>query len=135
MIENDAASTDAWWDKQPFERILIDAPCSASGVIRRHPDIKFHRQREDIETLSSQQQELLVKLWPLLAQGGRLLYATCSIFGQENQQQIARFLDSQTDASEIKIKSMWGHEMTHGKQILPGEQGMDGFYYACIAKT
>ena len=130
----DAAQPDAWWDGQPFDRILLDAPCSATGVIRRHPDIKQLRRAGDIEPLVHQQALILRALWPLLAPGGMLLYATCSILPEENSRQVSAFLEQQPNAREHPVAASWGHAQTAGRQILPGEDGMDGFYYACLFK-
>ncbi len=135
VITGDANNPDSWWDKQPFDRILLDAPCSASGVIRRHPDIKHLRQPEDIDTLVITQQQILAASWPLLKPGGLLLYITCSIFKQENEMQINAFLKTTADASEQVIEADWGIPCTYGRQILTGESGMDGFYYACLEKS
>jgi 16S rRNA (cytosine967-C5)-methyltransferase len=134
IIEADAADTGKWWDQTPFDRILLDAPCSATGVIRRHPDIRLHRTRDDIETLVKEQQKLLETLWPLVRPGGMLLYATCSVLPQENVEQVKRFLDAHSDAREHVLPGDFGHRPGHGLQILPGVQGMDGFYYAGIEK-
>lgn len=134
LITGSAESPDDWWDGQPFDRILLDVPCSASGVMRRHPDIKSLRREEDIESLVATQQNILNHIWPLLRPGGHLLYATCSIFKQENEQQIECFLANTDDALEIVIDERWGHDRPHGRQILPGEQDMDGFYYAILQK-
>lgn len=134
LIAADAAQPEGWWDGRLFERILLDAPCSASGVIRRHPDIKWLRRDSDIAALAAGQAALLDALWPLLAPGGVLLYATCSVLRQENDEQIARFLARRTDAQELPIAAAWGRTMPHGRQILPGEQHMDGFFYARLCK-
>lgn len=134
VIQGDAASPEAWWDGTRFDRILLDAPCTASGVIRRHPDIKFHRRISDVDALAATQRSLLWSLWPLLAQGGLLLYATCSILPQENQQQVLEFVESRSDAAPCPIESDWGQAAGPGRQILPGDHGMDGFYYALLAK-
>jgi 16S rRNA (cytosine967-C5)-methyltransferase len=131
----DATQPHTWWDGNPFERILLDAPCSASGVIRRHPDIKYLRQPSDIAMLSDQQQHLLEVLWPLLKPGGKLLYVTCSVFAEENELQIEKFLTTQADAYENRLVAPWGHALSRGRQILPGENNADGFYYACLTKT
>ncbi len=120
-----------WWDKHVFDRILLDAPCSASGVIRRHPDIKVLRRANDIAALMQQQFALLDILWQTLAPGGLLLYATCSVFADENQQQLIRFLDNHK-ADVLSMATSWGMPVSLGRQILPGD--MDGFYYACIRK-
>ncbi len=133
LVTADAAE-QAWWDGQLYERILLDAPCSATGVIRRHPDIKVLRRAADIATLVILQQNILRNLWEMLKPGGILLYATCSILRVENDLQIARFLQTQTDAEELKIQAEWGREMSPGRQILPGEAQMDGFYYALLIK-
>lgn len=129
------ASTLDWWDGQPFDRILLDAPCSASGVIRRHPDIKLHRQPEDVSKTSQLQAQLLDTLWQALQPGGLLLYATCSVFRAENAAQITAFLARTANAREQLIEADWGRACEHGRQILPGENGMDGFYFARISKT
>ncbi len=134
VMDHDATDTSQWWDGKPFDRILLDVPCSATGVIRRHPDIKYHRQADDIKSLAETQRSLLTTLWPLLASGGRLVYVTCSVLRQENRDQITWFLSQQKDASESKITAPWGRSLTIGKQILPGDEGMDGFYYACLLK-
>jgi len=130
----DATQPDTWWNGQMFDRILLDAPCSGSGVIRRHPDIKYLRQANDISSLTTQQARLLAALWPLLAPGGRLLYVTCSIFAEENHLQIQKFLATYADAKEIVLTVNWGHALPIGRQILPGENNLDGFYYACLIK-
>lgn len=135
LMPTDAAQPDEWWDGQLFDRILMDAPCSASGVIRRHPDIKLLRREDDIEQLVLLQKQMLQNIWPLLKPGGRLLYATCSIFKAENEQQLAAFLAAAPDAREIPLKADWGRAVQVGRQILPGENNMDGFYYALLEKA
>ncbi|WP_103973766.1 16S rRNA (cytosine(967)-C(5))-methyltransferase RsmB [Methylovulum psychrotolerans] len=135
LVSGDAAHPQSWWDGQPFDRILLDAPCSATGVIRRHPDIKLLRRAEDISALQTLQQRILNAIWPLLAQGGLLLYATCSVLKQENEQQIQAFLASHADAEELPCpEDGWGIAANVGRQILTGESGMDGFYYARLRK-
>lgn len=134
LVCADAADTAIWWDGQGFDRILLDAPCSATGVIRRHPDIKLLRRPDDIAALVAQQQRLLQALWPLLKPGGRLVYATCSILPRENSGQVAAFLASHDDARECAVDPAWGRSCAHGRQQLPGEQGMDGFYYAVLER-
>lgn len=129
-----ALDPNSWWDRQLFDRILLDAPCSATGVIRRHPDIKLLRTPDSIETVVNLQQQLLTTLWPLLAPGGKLIYATCSILPEENEQQIARFVAEQADCQCITESKPWGHATGHGLQRLPGEQGCDGFFYAVLVK-
>ncbi|MFZ1569123.1 MAG: 16S rRNA (cytosine(967)-C(5))-methyltransferase RsmB [Thiolinea sp.] len=131
----DAADLKAWWDGRGFDRILLDAPCSATGVIRRHPDIKLLRKKTDIATLQEQQAVLLKALWQTLKAGGWLLYATCSILPEENNLQVEQFLQNQPDARVKEIEAKWGRVLSVGRQILPGEQGMDGFYYALLEKT
>jgi 16S rRNA (cytosine967-C5)-methyltransferase len=130
----DAADTEAWWDGKPFERILLDAPCSSTGVIRRHPDIKVLRRASDIDALVGRQRRLLENLWPLLAPGGMLLYATCSVLACENHEQITGFLSTHADARQVALAPPWGHACAAGRQILPGEQTMDGFYFALLKK-
>jgi 16S rRNA (cytosine967-C5)-methyltransferase len=130
----DANQPDTWWDGEPFDCILLDAPCSGSGVIRRHSDIKYLRQPSDIATLAAQQARLLKMLWPLLKPDGKLLYVTCSIFAEENYLLIQDFLATHADAIEIKLVADWGYVQKHGRQILPGENNLDGFYYACLSK-
>jgi len=135
LIAGDALAPQDWWDGQVFERILLDAPCSALGVIRRHPDIKLLRRADDIETLQALQQNILHAIWPLLAPGGLLVYATCSILKQENEQQIAAFLTTHADAQEVIIEdAAWGIAGSHGRQIITGTAAMDGFYYARLFK-
>jgi 16S rRNA (cytosine967-C5)-methyltransferase len=134
LVAGDARQPANWWDGVTYDRILLDAPCSATGVIRRHPDIKLLRRESDIAALASQQQILLASLWPLLRPDGRLLYATCSVLRQENERVIAAFLTAQPDAEEQPIIASWGQPLWHGRQILPGEAGMDGFYYALLVK-
>lgn len=134
LVQGDARTPRDWWDGTPFDRILVDAPCSATGVIRRHPDIKILRRKDDIAALAEQQRAILDAVWPLLAPGGRLLYATCSVLRDENERQIGGFLTRHEDAREKRIPAFWGTACLHGRQILPGEAGMDGFFYACIEK-
>ena len=115
-------------------RILVDAPCSALGVIRRHPDIKLLRRESDILALQSLQKKILEKAWELLSVQGILLYATCSVLKQENEQQIEGFLSTHPDAQEIPIEANWGTARKMGRQILTGDSNMDGFYYAKLIK-
>ncbi|MFT0624736.1 16S rRNA (cytosine(967)-C(5))-methyltransferase RsmB [Ectopseudomonas guguanensis] len=135
LIAADGRDTGAWWDGQPFQRILLDAPCSATGVIRRHPDIKLTRKPEDIPALAQLQGELLDALWPTLAPGGILLYATCSVLPTENSDTIAAFLSRTPDAQEVAIDGGFGLQPAHGRQLLPQLDGHDGFYYAKLIKT
>lgn len=134
----DASDTQAWWDGQPFDRILLDAPCSATGVIRRHPDIKLLRRPDDIGKLAKLQQQILEALWPTLSKGGLLVYATCSVLPQENEDSIQAFLAKHTDAQHIMIepdsREPWGIERPVGRQLFPQENGHDGFYYCVLQK-
>ncbi|WP_457788430.1 16S rRNA (cytosine(967)-C(5))-methyltransferase RsmB [Pseudomonas sp. PL-6] len=135
LIAADARDTATWWDGTPFQRILLDAPCSATGVIRRHPDIKLTRQPEDIPALAQLQGELLDALWPTLAPGGVLLYATCSVLPTENSETVAAFLARTPDAQEVTIAGDFGLQSPQGRQLLPQLDGHDGFYYAKLIKT
>jgi 16S rRNA (cytosine967-C5)-methyltransferase len=135
VVAADAGEPKVWWDGRPFERILLDVPCSATGVIRRHPDIKLLRRPGDIDRLVFGQAQLLEAVWPLLSTGGMLLYSTCSVLAAENEHQISRFLSGQPDARERRVDVSWGRSCAHGRQLLPGEDDMDGFYYACLYKT
>jgi len=134
-IAGDARTPKEWWDGQPFDRILLDAPCSATGVIRRHPDIKLLRRESDIKKLVALQAQILDAIWPLLKPGGMLVYATCSVLPEENARQITAFVDRQPDTQINKISVPWGTPAMAGQQVLPGNNGMDGFYYACLEKT
>ncbi len=136
VITADAANSKTWWDGQQFDRILLDAPCSGTGVIRRHPDIKWLRKATDIDALVMLQQQILKETWSLLKPGGTLLYATCSILPQENSEQIKHFLNMNTDAVLVNIDCNDKPEKDMpGWQLLPGEKSMDGFYYAKLLKT
>lgn len=130
----DATEPGGWWDGKAFDRILLDAPCTATGVIRRHPEIRHLRQADQVGEAARLQQKLLQQLWPLLAPSGMLLYATCSLLQDENSNQIKDFLADHSDAQELVITAEWGQAAVHGRQILPGEGNMDGFYYACLQK-
>lgn len=134
LISADVADTKAWWDGQLFDRILLDAPCSATGVIRRHPDIKLLRKDSDIAVLQKLQAHILKSLWPLLKSGGKLLYATCSILPDENEKQIEAFINQHNDAKLCMIEANWGRACQYGRQILSGQDDMDGFYYALLEK-
>ena len=131
----DAAVVEKWWNGEQFNKILLDAPCSATGVIRRHPEIKWLRSSEQVATVVQTQFELLTALWPLLATGGIFVYATCSVLKRENDQQIERFLEQHTDASIANPVVEWGVAGSCGRQVLPGEAQMDGFYYAVLRKS
>jgi 16S rRNA (cytosine967-C5)-methyltransferase len=134
LIAADGRDTQAWWDGQPFQRILLDAPCSATGVIRRHPDIKLTRQPDDILALAILQGQLLDALWPTLDVGGVLLYATCSTLPTENTEVIEAFLARTPGARELDLATPAGIKQTHGRQLLAQEGGHDGFYYAKLIK-
>jgi len=131
LASADAADTDAWWDGEPFDAVLLDAPCTGTGVIRRHPDIKLLRRAEDVVALAAEQRRLLEALWPTLAPGGSLLYATCSVLRAEGETRIADFVGRHADAT-----------LAHERRVLPGEGagpdgrgGMDGFYHARLVRT
>ena len=130
LMVGDAAQPEEWWDGKLFERILTDVPCSASGVVRRHPDIKWLRRSTDIAGFAAQQLAILQALWHLLAQDGKLLYATCSVFRQENEQVVAAFMAQQPDAQRLPVNLPGNSE----GQLLPNEQH-DGFFYALLRKT
>lgn len=130
----DAAAPAGWWDGRPFERILLDAPCSASGVVRRHPDVKTRRTPEELTAAAGLQARLLDALWPLLAPGGKLLYVTCSVFRRENAARLEAFLAGKPEASALTLDPGWGVAAGPGRQVLTGEGGMDGFYYGCVQK-
>lgn len=126
----DAAQPDGWWDGKPFERVLADVPCSASGVVRRHPDIKWLRRRTDLAGFAAQQLDILRALWRVLAQDGKLLYVTCSVFQQENEDVIAAFLAQCPDAQRLPVTLP---DNSQG-QLLPNDQH-DGFFYALLQKA
>lgn len=138
IVTGDVTVPDRWSGGQHFDRILLDAPCSATGVIRRHPDIRLHREPRDLERLTRTQARLLDALWPLLAPGGKLLYVTCSILPEENDETIAAFCERQHDARVVPLShpalDRFARAGGRGWQILPGAGGMDGFFYACLAK-
>jgi 16S rRNA (cytosine967-C5)-methyltransferase len=131
----DAGKPDDWWDGRPFDAILLDAPCSATGIIRRQPDIKWHRRATDIPAVVAVQAHLLDALWPLLKPGGRLLYATCSVLRDENERQVDAFLARTPDAAPVPLDERFGRASGAGRQRLPGEDGMDGFFYALLRKA
>jgi len=131
----DASRPDHWWDGTPFQRILLDAPCSATGVIRRHPDIKILRRHEDLGDLAQRQWHLLNALWPCLAENGLLLYTTCSVTKLENESVISRFLQARQDAKHQAFVADWGVECRYGRQLFPEAGGNDGFYFALLRKT
>ena len=129
VIAGDASQPASWWDGRPFQRVLLDAPCSASGVTRRHPDIRWNRRPEDLLRFSQQQVAFLENVWQVLDGGGKLVYATCSVFREENDSVVESFLSRQPDASLEPP----GPELAVGGQILPDDD-RDGFYYALLRK-
>ena len=136
LLHGDAAAPEDWFDGEPYDRILVDAPCTASGVVRRHPDIKLLRRESDIMALVERQRRIMDACWQLLKPGGKMLYGTCSIFRGENETQVEAFLRRHGDASEIPLQNQdWGQQRGAGRQILSGEHDMDGFYYALLWKS
>ncbi len=134
LITANAIDLETWWDGNYYDRILLDAPCSASGVIRRHPDIKQRLQSKDIERLGKLQQQLLTKLWSALCPGGMLVYVTCSIFSEENQQVVSDFLATHPDARLAPFSMPIGQQIDPGWQILPGPDNTDGLFFARLQK-
>lgn len=140
LVAADASNPEEWWDGRSFDRILLDAPCSATGVVRRHPDIKLLRRASDIAGFAALQRRLLEALWPLLAPGGRLLYVTCSVLSEENERVVGAFLSARDTAREdhvlpdYNIRDLMCRRAS-GFQTLPGTAGLDGFYYACLVKA
>lgn len=130
----DARQPAAWWDGQPFDAILLDAPCSASGIVRRHPDVRWLRRPDDITALARIQAELLDALWPLLAPGGRLVYATCSVFRAEGQAQLDAFLQRQPDAKSHDVAGFTGHLLPLVDNATQPSPPLDGFFYALLTK-
>lgn len=130
----DAAKVEDWWDEEPFDRILLDAPCTGTGVIRRHPDIKLLRRKEDVKQLTEVQAGLLDALWPLLAPDGRFLYATCSVLRDENDRQIEAFLSRTPSARVVEVALPVGRMGANGVQIFPHEGGADGFFYTLLER-
>jgi 16S rRNA (cytosine967-C5)-methyltransferase len=130
----DAAQTAAWWDGVPFDAVLLDAPCSATGIVRRQPDVLQHRRESDLDSLTATQARLLDALWTTVAPGGVLLYATCSILKAENEAQVEAFLARTPDAVAEPLDERFGRVAGAGRQRLPGEGGFDGFYYARLRK-
>jgi 16S rRNA (cytosine967-C5)-methyltransferase len=130
----DAGDASAWWDGRPFDRIMIDAPCSATGVIRRRPDVRLHRRATDIDALVAQQARILSACWETLAPGGRLLYVTCSLLRRENEGVVSAFVDSRDDATIVPFTLPVGQAAAVGWQILPGDGDLDGMYYALLER-
>ncbi|MGE5669264.1 MAG: 16S rRNA (cytosine(967)-C(5))-methyltransferase RsmB [Betaproteobacteria bacterium] len=138
VVEGDVKDPGSWWDGRPYERILLDVPCTASGIVRRHPDIKWRRRAADVHAFAAEQSRMLAAAWPLLAPGGRMLYATCSVFRAENDERVDAFCARQPDALRETINFPDG--VTHrGGQILPSASGarhnQDGFFYALLRKN
>lgn len=134
-IAADVRDLKTWWNGKCLDRVLVDAPCSATGVIRRHPDIKLLRKDGDIAALAQKQLEILNSVWQTLTSNGVCVYTTCSIFPDENEAVIEKFLSTHTDAEVKKIDNQWGISLTFGQQVLPGDENRDGFYYALLLKT
>lgn len=134
VVTGDAGAPAAWWDGQPFDRILIDAPCSATGVLRRRPDVRLHRRDSDTATLAAQQRRILSALWPTLAVGGRLVYITCSLLRAENESIVGEWLATQSDARAVPFTLPAGQAAAVGWQVLPGDGDLDGMYYAVVEK-
>jgi len=135
LVCANAADPDEWWDGQPFDHILVDAPCSGTGVIRRHPDIRILRTAKQVRESAILQRTILRGLWPCLAPGGTLLYITCSVLPEENEATIAGFLAETPDAQEIPLGVEWGIPCAHGRQLLPTAREHDGFYYARLRRS
>jgi 16S rRNA (cytosine967-C5)-methyltransferase len=129
----DARQPAGWWDDRPFDRILLDAPCSGTGVIRRHPDIKFLRRPADIPRMAQLQLEMLHALFPLLAPGGVLVYSVCSVLAAEGADVVNRFLERAPEARVLPIKADWGEPQAVGRRIAPGGD-FDGFFYARLGR-
>jgi 16S rRNA (cytosine967-C5)-methyltransferase len=134
VICGDACEPDSWWDGKPFDRVLADVPCSASGVVRRHPDIKWLRRESDLASFAREQSRMLDALWQTLASGGKLLYATCSVFREENTNQVARFLERQRDATRLALPAVDNDGQLPAGQLLPDGRH-DGFFYALLQKS
>ncbi len=134
LVEGDAGDPSGWWDGRPFDRILLDAPCSATGILRRQPDVRLHRREGDIAALAAQQARLLTALWPLLAPGGRLVYAVCSVLRAEGEAVLASFVASHDDVRVAPVTFAGTQPLSVGVQILPGDGDMDGFAYGVLEK-
>lgn len=134
IVIGDAGAPAGWWKREPFDRILVDAPCSATGVLRRRPDVRLHRRQSDIAAMVAQQRRILSALWPLLAPGGRLVYITCSVLREENEAVVGELLAAQPDAQALAVTLPVGHAAAVGWQILPGDGDLDGMYYAVLQK-
>ncbi|MBV8156226.1 MAG: 16S rRNA (cytosine(967)-C(5))-methyltransferase RsmB, partial [Dyella sp.] len=135
VVIGDAGEPSTWWDGQAFDRILIDAPCSATGVLRRRPDVRLHRRDSDIAPLVAQQRRILDALWPLLAPGGKLVYITCSLLRAENDAVVNAWLEGRQDARAARFSLPAGQPAAVGWQVLPGDGDLDGMYYAVLEKS
>ena len=135
QIREADATELSWWDREPFGQILLDAPCSGSGTLRRHPDIKILRKPSDLDSYAALQFALLANLWHVLEPGGTLLYCTCSIFAKENDDVIARFMRAQPDAEQRSFELDSGHPTPFGWQLLPTNTDNDGFFYSRLSKV
>lgn len=134
VVAGDAGEPPAWWDGVPYDRILADVPCSASGIARRHPDVKWLRRESDVAQFAREQGRLLDALWQTLAGGGKLLYATCSVFHEENHEQLARFLERHRDAARVSLPAVDHDGQLPAGQLLPDGRH-DGFFYALLQKA
>ncbi|MBU2097382.1 MAG: 16S rRNA (cytosine(967)-C(5))-methyltransferase, partial [Gammaproteobacteria bacterium] len=134
VVGADASQTQSWWDGIHFDRVLLDAPCSATGIIRRQPDVKLLRRPADILRLTELQSALLDSLWTCLKPGGIMVYSTCSILPAENSLQIVQFLARTSNATALPMSAAWGVACEQGRQLLPDDNGTDGFYFACLQK-
>lgn len=133
LVQGDA-TTLQWWDQQRYAAVLLDVPCSGTGTLRRHPDIKLLKRASDIDQYQRIQLDLLHNLWAVIKPGGRLLYCTCSVLSQENDRVIDRFLTWTADATVTSIDATWGLTTRHGRQIVPRPDGADGFYFSLLTK-
>ena len=134
IVIGDASAPKGWWKGPSFDRILIDAPCSATGVLRRRPDVRLHRRESDIAAMQTQQRRILAALWPLLAPGGQLVYITCSVLRAENEAIVGELLATQADAHAVAFTLPVGQAAAVGWQVLPGDGDLDGMYYAVLQK-
>jgi 16S rRNA (cytosine967-C5)-methyltransferase len=134
VVCGDAGDPAGWWDGKSYQRILLDAPCSASGIARRRPDVKWLRRGADLAQFAREQARLLDALWQMLASGGKLLYATCSVFGEENRDQVVRFLERHQDAARLALPAVDNDAELPAGQLLPDERH-DGFFYALLQKS